>query len=362
MSKRVYNFNPGPAALPLAVLEKAQDELLNYQDSGMSVMEISHRSAEFEAIITQAEKMLLDLYGLADDYQALFLQGGASLQFAMIPYNFLPADQTAEYVITGSFAEKAWKEASRIGKTRIAASSKEENFTAIPATSSIQLGPNPAYLHITTNNTIYGTQWHDTPDSGTIPLMADMSSDILARPLEMKQFSLVYAGAQKNLGPSGVTVVILKKELLEKAVENLPAILSYRVHAESRSLYNTPPCFAIYMVKEILEWVNEQGGLEVIGTQNKDKAALLYKAIDDSGGFYQGHAVREDRSLMNVTFRLPDPDLEKAFLEAATSHGMTGLKGHRSVGGIRASIYNAMPLEGCQALAELMIDFAKSNG
>ena len=361
MSKRVYNFNPGPAVLPLEVLEKAQDELLNYQESGMSIMEISHRSGEFEDIITQAEKMLLDLYGLADDYQVLFLQGGASLQFAMIPYNFLPADQTAEYVLTGSFAEKAWKEASRIGKTRIAASAREENYTAIPALSSIQLGPNPAYLHITTNNTIYGTQWHDIPDSDTTPLLADMSSDILCRPLEMNKFSLVYAGAQKNLGPSGVTVVILKKELLETAREKLPAILSYRVHAESRSLYNTPPCFAIYMVKEVLEWVNKQGGLDVIGARNEEKAALLYKAVDDSGSFYQGHAVRDDRSLMNVTFRLPDQDLEKAFLETAASRGMTGLKGHRSVGGIRASIYNAMPLEGCQALAELMNDFAKSK-
>lgn len=362
MSNRVYNFNPGPAALPLEVLEKAQSELLNYQDSGMSVMEISHRSREFESIITDAEKLLLDLYGLSDEFRVLFLQGGASFQFAMIPYNFLHSGKTADYVITGSFAEKAWKEASRLGETHIAASSKNNNFQSIPAPGEIQTSTNPAYVHITTNNTIYGTQWHYTPDTGTVPLVADMSSDILSRSLDMKRFSLVYAGAQKNLGPSGVTVVVIKKDLLENAADSLPAILSYQVHAEAGSLYNTPPCFAVYMVKEILEWVKKQGGLPTTGARNEEKAALLYKAIDDSGGFYRGHAAREDRSIMNVTFRLPDETLEKAFLEEAASREMTGLKGHRSVGGIRASIYNAMSLQGCQALAELMKDFVKNKG
>ncbi len=359
MSKRVLNFNPGPAALPLAVLETARDELLDYQGTGMSVMEISHRSREFEAIAAEAEKLLLSLYGLGDDYQVLFLQGGASLQFAMLPYNFLSPGKNAAYVITGSFAEKAWQEASRIGETHIAASSKEGGFRSIPGEPSIQPGPNPAYLHITTNNTIYGTQWHYIPACGSIPLVADMSSDILAGPLKMQRFALVYAGAQKNLGPSGVTVVILKKSLLETAADNLPAILSYRVHAEAGSLYNTPPCFAIYIVKKVLEWIAGQGGLKVIGARNEEKASLLYRAIDESGGFYRGHALPGDRSIMNVTFRLPDEMLERAFLEEAASYRMVGLKGHRSVGGIRASIYNAMPVQGCQDLAEFMRDFMK---
>ncbi len=362
MSNRVYNFNPGPAALPLEVLEKAQSELLNYRGSGMSVMEISHRSQEFETIITEAENLMLELCGLSDQYQALFLQGGASFQFAMIPYNFLPPEKTADYIITGSFAEKAWKEAARLGTTHIAASSKEDGFQSIPTAQQIQPSSAPVYMHITTNNTIYGTQWHSIPETGTVPLIADMSSDILSRPLDMTRFSLVYAGAQKNLGPSGVTVVIIKKDLLEKVETTLPAILSYRVHAEANSLYNTPPSFAVYMVKEVLEWVKQQGGLDTVGTRNEEKAALLYKAIDNSGGFYRGHAVKKDRSIMNVTFRLPDETLEKAFLEEASSRKMTGLKGHRSVGGIRASIYNAMPLEGCQALAELMSDFVKNKG
>jgi len=362
VSNRVFNFNPGPAALPLEVLQNAQNELLNYQDSGMSVMEVSHRSREFEEIINQAEKLLLELCGLSDDYQVLFLQGGASFQFAMIPFNFLPRDKTADFVITGSFAEKAWKEASRIGQTHIAASSKDHNYSTIPTPEHIQPVTNPAYLHITTNNTIYGTQWNYIPDTGAVPLIADMSSDILSKPLDMEKFSLVYAGAQKNLGPSGVTVVIIKKELLEKAQEDLPAILSYKTHAETGSLYNTPPSFAVYMVKEVLEWVKNQGGLKAIGERNEAKSALLYKALDESGGFYRGHAVKEDRSIMNVTFRLPEENLEKAFLEEAVSRQMVGLKGHRSVGGIRASIYNAMPLEGCQALAELMTEFAQKNG
>ncbi len=362
MSNRVYNFNPGPAALPLEVLEKAQSELLNYRDSGMSVMEISHRSREFETIITEAENLMLDLYGLSDRYQVLFLQGGASFQFAMIPYNFLPPGKTADYVITGSFAEKAWKEASRLGTTHVAASSREDEFQSIPAAQQIKPSSDPAYIHITTNNTIYGTQWHYTPETGAVPLIADMSSDILSRPQDMTRFSLVYAGAQKNLGPSGVTVVIIRKDMLETVEETLPAILNYRVHAEANSLYNTPPCFAVYMVKEVLEWVKQQGGLGAVGARNEEKAALIYKAVDESGGFYCGHAVKEDRSIMNVTFRLPDEALEKDFLQEAASRKMTGLKGHRSVGGIRASIYNAMPLEGCQALAELMMDFVKNKG
>ena len=362
MSNRVYNFNPGPAALPLEVLEKAQSELLNYRDSGMSVMEISHRSREFETIITEAENLMLDLYGLSDRYQVLFLQGGASFQFAMIPYNFLSPGKTADYVITGSFAEKAWKEASRLGTTHVAASSREDGFQSIPAAQQIKPSSDPAYIHITTNNTIYGTQWHYTPETGAVPLIADMSSDILSRPQDMTRFSLVYAGAQKNLGPSGVTVVIIRKDMLETVEETLPAILNYRVHAEANSLYNTPPCFAVYMVKEVLEWVKQQGGLGAVGARNEEKAALIYKAVDESGGFYCGHAVKEDRSIMNATFRLPDEALEKDFLQEAASRKMTGLKGHRSVGGIRASIYNAMPLEGCQALAELMKDFVKSKG
>ena len=357
MVYRVYNFNPGPATLPLGVLRKVQEELLDYRGLGMSVMEMSHRSRDFEEIIGTAETLILELLGLSTDYQVLFLYGGASQQFSMLPLNLLPPDATADYVVTGSFASKALQEAEKLGKTHLAASTKDNNFRSIPRQQEIQLSRSPAYVHITTNNTIYGTQWKYIPDCGEVPLTADMSSDILSRELEMNKFSLIYAGAQKNLGPAGVTLVIIKKSLLEKSRDNLPAMFSYKTHAQARSLYNTPPTFSIYVLKLVLEWVREKGGLKTMEEHNKNKATLIYNILDGSEGFYRGHAVKEDRSTMNITFRLPDENLEKAFVEEAKKENLIGLKGHRSVGGIRASLYNALPLEGAETLAQFMKNF-----
>ncbi|MDO9535991.1 MAG: 3-phosphoserine/phosphohydroxythreonine transaminase [Bacillota bacterium] len=362
MVYRVFNFYPGPATLPLPVLEQAQKEFLDYRGSGMSVMETSHRSKEFEEIITSAESLMLELLDLSDDYRVLFLQGGASLQFAMLPLNYLPAGTAADYVLTGVFAEKAIQEAGRLGKTNISASSKDNKYRNIPLNEEIKLSESPAYVHITTNNTIYGTQWKYIPECGEFPLVADMSSDILSRKIDMSKFSLVYAGAQKNLGPSGVTTVIISKTMLQKAQDNLPMILSYKVHADADSLHNTPPTFSVYMLKLVLQWVKEQGGVQAMDIFNQKKADLIYEAIDNSGGFYKGHAVREDRSTMNITFRLPNEDHEKLFVEEAKKEGLIGLKGHRSVEGIRASVYNAMPLEGCETLSRFMTEFAKKKG
>ncbi len=362
MTYRIYNFNPGPATLPLPVLEQAQKELLNYRGTGMSILEISHRSKDFEKIVEAAENQLLELYQLSKDYRVLFLQGGASLQFAMVPMNFLSAQASADYIITGSFATKAYEEADRIAQVNIAASTKNNNYRNIPRQKEIKLSHSSAYVHLTSNNTIYGTQWKYIPDCGEIPLVADMSSDILSRALEMNKFSLVYAGAQKNLGPAGITTVIIKKEMLEKVSEALPAMLSYKIHAQANSLYNTPSTFAIYILELVLQWVKEKGGLQAVENINREKCGLIYRVIDESGGFYRGHAAQEDRSMMNVTFRLPNDDLEKRFVEKAVKEGLSGLKGHRSVGGIRASLYNAMPLEGCEALAQFMEEYLKRNG
>ncbi len=361
MVHRIYNFNPGPATLPLPVLEKAREELPVYRGTGMSIMEISHRSKEFTEVITSAEASFLELAGLKDDYQVLFLQGGASLQFMMIPYNFLPPGKTADYIVTGSFAEKALQEASRLGETHTAGSTKSTRHSSIPLRKELSFSPDPAYVHLTTNNTIYGTQWKYIPDCGSAPLLADMSSDILSRQIDLSKFSLFYAGAQKNLGPAGVTVVVLRKSLLKKIPNNICNILSYKIHADSGSLYNTPSCFSIYILKLVMEWLKAQGGIKTVEALNEAKAAKIYEAIDRSENFFQGHARKEDRSTMNITFRLSDEKLEKKFVEEAAREGMTGLKGHRSVGGIRASIYNAMPLEGCETLAHFMENFCLKN-
>ncbi|NLJ56079.1 MAG: 3-phosphoserine/phosphohydroxythreonine transaminase [Firmicutes bacterium] len=362
MTYRVYNFNPGPATLPLPVLEEAQAQLLNYREKGMSITEISHRSREFEEIIGAAETLLLELGGLSTAYQALFLQGGASQQFALVPLNFLPPEGAADYILTGSFAQKAYQEAQRLGTINVAATTKEHDYRRIPRPEELKFSSAPAYVHITTNNTIYGTQWKYIPDTGGVPLMADMSSDIFSGETDLNRFSLLYAGAQKNLGPAGVTVVILKKDLLEKVSPDIPAILSYKTHAEARSLYNTPPVFAIYLVYLVLQWLKKQGGLPAMGKLNARKAALIYQAIDQSGGFYRGHADAENRSNMNITFRLPNEELEKIFVAGAAQEGLVGLKGHRSVGGIRASLYNAMPLQGAETLAQYMTAFYRQNG
>ncbi|WP_078381549.1 3-phosphoserine/phosphohydroxythreonine transaminase [Sutcliffiella halmapala] len=354
--KKVYNFNAGPAALPKEVLQKAQSELLNYQETGLSVMELSHRSPHYEQIQHNATELLKKLMNIPENYEVLYMQGGASLQFSAVPLNFLPSDQTANYCLTGSWSEKALKEAKRVGNTHIAATSKEQNYTHIP--NSLNLSDNPAYLHITSNNTIFGTQWKSTPSiPSSIPLIADMSSDILSKQIRIEDYSLIYAGAQKNLGPSGVTVVIIKKDLLEQCSTNLPTMLNYQTYAKNNSLYNTPPTFSIYMLSLVLDWVEKQGGITKIEQINGEKANTLYHVIDSSNGFYHGPARKDSRSYMNVTFTLPTEELTTTFLQQAKEHGFVGLAGHRLIGGCRASIYNAVPIEDCKELAKFMEQF-----
>ncbi|HWK21478.1 MAG TPA: 3-phosphoserine/phosphohydroxythreonine transaminase [Ureibacillus sp.] len=360
-TKRAYNFNAGPSALPLEVLEKAQEELVNYNNSGMSIMEMSHRSKDYDAVHTDAIARLKSLYSIPENYEVLFLQGGASLQFTMIPMNFLGEGQTASYILTGSWSEKALKEAKLFGQVNEAASTKENAYRNIPGLSDIQFNDTDAYVHLTSNNTIYGTEWTKFPETGDVPLVADMSSDILSKPVDISKFGLIYAGAQKNLGPSGVTVVIIRKDLLEKANTKIPTMLKYTTHADSNSLYNTPPTFGIYMLGEVLKWVEEKGGLEAIAKNNEEKAKVIYDVIDQSNGFYRGHATPESRSLMNITFRVADEELEKQFLAEAKEAGFVGLNGHRSVGGCRASAYNAVPFEACKALADFMINFQNKH-
>lgn len=362
MSERIFNFNAGPAVLPLAVLVEAQSEFLNYNETGMSVMEISHRSKPYEEINLEAEANMKSLLGLGDDYRVLFLQGGASTQFAMVPMNFLASGRTADYIMTGVWSEKAQKEAALFGQTHVAASTADGNYKRIPSTSEIKLSENPVYVHLTSNNTIYGTQWQEFPDLGNVPVIADMSSDILSRPFDASKFTMIYAGAQKNLGPSGVTVVIIRKDFVSNAAKNIPTMLRYDIHEKNDSLYNTPPCFSVYMVNLILRWLKKNGGVDAMYKRNVEKAEILYDTIDQSQGFYLGHADKDSRSLMNVTFRLPSGELEKLFAEESAKAGMQGLKGHRLVGGLRASIYNAMPLDGCKALRDFMIEFQRQHG
>jgi phosphoserine aminotransferase len=359
--KRALNFNAGPAALPEAVLAKAEKEMMNYQNSGMGVMELSHRSNEFEDINERTKNLLRRLLNIPDDYEILFLQGGASLQFSMVPMNLLEEGESASYVLTGTWSEKAFKEAQKIGKAVIAASSKHDNYRSIPRISEIDIPAESSYLHITTNNTIYGTQWHSFPEGLPNPLVADMSSDILSRPLNLSSFGLIYAGAQKNLGPSGVTVVMIQKDLLKRSKPGLPSMLNYQVHADSKSLYNTPPTLSIYFLMLVLEWAEALGGVKQLELMSKQKSALLYDAIDRSDGFYTGHAEKGSRSQMNVTFTLENDDLTSAFLHEAEESGFTGLAGHRSVGGCRASIYNAVPLENVEKLADFMNSFRSRN-
>ena len=358
----VYNFNAGPAMLPPAVLERVQAELLDYAGRGMSIMEMSHRSKEFEAIDAGAEATFKRLVGVGDGYRVLFLQGGASSQFAMVPMNFLRPGGTVDFLMTGAWSEKAQEEAAALGKTHVAATTKATNYSRVPRADEIHLSDEPAFVHLTSNETIQGVQFRTFPDVGDRPLVCDASSDILSRPLDGPRFSLLYAGAQKNLGPSGVTVVMLRESWLAKANKNVPTMFRYSTHVKNNSLYNTPPAFGIYVLDLVLQWVEQSGGLAGMEDRNERKAALLYGAIDNSGGYYRGHAAADSRSRMNVTFRLPDEAKEKAFLAEATAVGMVGLAGHRSVGGLRASIYNAVPVEACQALASLMGDFAARHG
>ncbi|MBR7025827.1 MAG: 3-phosphoserine/phosphohydroxythreonine transaminase [Selenomonadaceae bacterium] len=359
--KRVYNFNPGPATLPLEVLQEAQAEFLDFDETGMSIIEISHRSKSYEKVHNQAKADILELMGLGDDYDVLFIQGGASLQFAMIPLNFASKEHRGSYVLSGTFSSNAYKEAEILGVGEVAASTKEENFRRVPRQDELKINPNAAYLHICNNNTIYGTEFHYVPETGNVPLFADMSSDMLSRPVDFKKFSLIYAGVQKNLGPAGVVIVVAKKKFLEKSSEFLPTMLRYETFYKKNSLYNTPPAFSIYMVGKVAAWIKNCGGLEEMQRRNSIKAKLLYDAIDNSDGFYRGHADKDSRSFMNVTFRLPNEDLEKKFVAEALEKNLCGVKGHRSVGGMRASIYNAMPIEGAEALANFMNQFKKIN-
>lgn len=362
MTKKVYNFNPGPAILPHEVLAQAQAELLDYNGTGISVLEMSHRAKEFEAINSEAEALLKELMGVGAGWRVLFMQGGASSQFATVPLNLLTEGRTADYIVTGVWGEKAVEEAEKIGKVHIAATTKDGGFRRVPQFDEIHLSDDPAYVHLTSNNTIYGTQWPTLPSFAGVPVVVDMSSDILSRPIKTDDFALIYGGAQKNIGPAGVTVVLIREELLDRAPKSLPTMLRYATHAKNDSLYNTPPTFAIYLLGLVLRWIKAQGGAEAIGARNERKAAIVYDVIDAYEGFYLGHAEKGSRSQMNITFRLPTPELEKQFVAETEAADMIGLKGHRSVGGIRASIYNAMDEAGCQILADFMHDFVRRNG
>jgi len=356
---RIYNFSAGPAILPLEVLQEAQTDLADYKGSGMSVMEMSHRGKEYDAIHAEAIANARELMGLGDDYAVLFLQGGASFQFAMIPMNFLEQGQVADYVSAGSWGAAAVKQARIVGNVNLAAECQKDIPTRMPAAAEMKWTPGAAYSHVTTNETISGTQLRDIPETGS-PLIADMSSDILSRPLDYAKFAMVYAGAQKNLGPSGLALVAIRKDLAAKGSITLPTMLKYQTHIDENSLYNTPPCFGIYMLGLTLRWMKRKG-LANLFQQNRDKAQMLYDVIDASG-YYRGTAVRESRSDMNVTFRLPTEEAEALFIKQASEAGMKQLKGHRSVGGIRASVYNAFPVAGVEALVSFMKDFEKRNG
>jgi phosphoserine aminotransferase len=358
----VHNFNAGPAVLPRAVLERAQAELLDYKGRGMSILEMSHRSKEYEAVNSSAEARFKALLGLGDGYRVLFMQGGASAQFALVALNFLAPGAVADYVLTGAWGEKAVEEARRVGQVNVIASTADDAYRRVPALDELRRSERPAYVHLTSNETIQGVQWPALPNVGDAPLVADMSSDILSRPFDAASFALIYAGAQKNIGPAGVTAVVISESFMAGARADLPAIFSYKTYAKNSSLYNTPPVFAVYMLDLVLAWIEAQGGLPAMAERNSAKAALVYGAIDRSGGFYRGHAEPASRSQMNVTFRLPEEALEKQFVAEAQAQGMVGLAGHRSVGGIRASIYNALEPASCAALAEFMDEFARRNG
>jgi phosphoserine aminotransferase len=362
MTERVFNFGAGPAVLPEPVLEEAQRDLLSLPGVGMSVLEISHRSKTFEEILGGCEADIRRLANIGTDYHVLFLQGGASLQFSMVPMNLLPSGGTAHYVVTGSWGKKAVKEAQKAGAVTVSAPTEAENFNRIPEDSELKIDPTAAYVHFTSNETIHGVEWTREPQTGGAPLVCDASSDIFSRPIDVRRYSLIYAGAQKNLGPSGVTLVIVRDELLARIPKNLPTMLDYSVQAKEKSLYNTPSVFGIYVMRLVMKWLLAEGGLEAIGRRNREKAKVLYDAIDSSGGFYRPHAQPGSRSNMNVTFRLPSEDLEKEFVAEAKGAKLDGLKGHRSVGGIRASIYNAFPMWGVEVLSDFMRDFRKRRG
>lgn len=358
--KRVYNFNPGPAALPLEVLQQAQAEMLDYKGTGMSVMEISHRSKEFEGLIQAAEADLRELLGIPANYKVMFLQGGATLQFAMLPMN-LRAGGSADYIVTGAWSKTAFKEAQKLGAARAAANTESAGFNTLPA--KLDLDPKAAYLHFTSNETIHGVEYFKEPQPPAgVPLVCDASSDFISHPLDVSKYALIYAGAQKNAGPAGVVVVIVRDDMLERTPANLPVMLDYKALAASGSLHNTPPCYAIYMTGLVLKWAKKIGGLAAIEKRNRAKADLVYRTIDESGGFYRGHAQPEARSMMNIPFRLPSEELEETFASESKQNDLIGLKGHRSVGGMRASLYNALDLKAAEELTRFMREFQKKHG
>ena len=362
MSDRIYNLSAGPAVLPEEVIRKSQDALWNLAGSGIGVMEHSHRGKEFSAVAERAEALCRELADIPADYDVLFLQGGASSQFFMVPMSFLSSDTTADYVMTGAWSQKAVSEAKRFGRVHVAATSVDKNFSYIPGAGELRWSERPVYAHFTSNNTIFGTEWatDPTPPSG-VPLVCDASSDIFSRPIDVRKYGLIYAGAQKNLGPSGVTVVIVRKDLVERATTSLPTMLQYRTHAKEKSMYNTPPTFGIFVMAEVFEWIKANGGLAAMAERNRAKAAVIYDYLDHST-FFNGTARADSRSLMNICFRAPSEQLEEKFLAEAKKRKLSGLKGHRSVGGMRASVYNAFPKAGCEALVGLMAEFEKANG
>jgi len=363
MTERVFNFSPGPATLPLPVLQEVQQNLLALPGVGASVLEISHRSKTFEEMIAQAEANIRALLSLPEEYHVLFLQGGASLQFSQVPMSFLRGTgRSADYIVTGSWAKRALAEAQREGAVRIVWDGKADNYSRVPKHGEYEIDPSAAYVHFTSNETIQGVQFPAEPETGDVPLVCDASSDFLSRPIDVKRYGLIYAGAQKNVGPAGVTIVIIRQDMLEQVPDDLPTMLNYTVHVEHRSLYNTPPVFAVYVVMLVTRWLLENiGGLEQMHAINQQKAQLLYEAIDRSEGFYRGHAQPDSRSLMNATWRLPSEELEVQFVKEAKEAGLHELKGHRSVGGIRASMYNAMPIEGVRTLVEFMEHFRQKH-
>ena len=358
---RVYNFSAGPSMLPQAVLEKAAAEMLDYEGSGQSVMEMSHRSKVYQSIIDKTEALLREIMNIPENYKVLFLQGGASSQFAMVPMNLMTGSGKADYVITGQWAKKAYKEAARYGNVNVVASSEDKTFSYIPKLDKATFTPDADYFHICMNNTIYGTVYHDLPDTGDVPLVADISSCVLSRPIDVSKFGVLYAGAQKNMAPSGVTVVIIREDLIGKAMDITPTMFNYQTHADAGSMFNTPPCYTIYVMKLVLEWIQEEiGGLDKMQELNEKKAKLLYDFLDNSK-LFKGTVVPEDRSLMNVPFVTGNEELDAKFVKESTAAGFVNLKGHRSVGGMRASIYNAMPLEGVEKLVAFMQKFEEEN-
>lgn len=357
--ENICNFNAGPAAMPKEVLKKAQREFLNFNNTGLSILELSHRSTEYEKMQEKIELTLRELLHIPNNYKILFIQGGASLQFSMIPLNFLHKDQIAYYILTGAWSKKAKKEADKLGNTSVIYDGASTNYRSIPSLNNFNK-EDASYIHLTSNNTIYGTQWQSFPDSGSVPLMADMSSDLLSRTVPIERFSLIYAGAQKNIGPAGVTLVIIKNDLLQ-SIPDIPSMLNYNTYAMNNSRYNTPPVFSIYMISLVLDWLKELGGISEMEKQNEQKAKIIYNTIDNSNQFYKPHADVSCRSKMNITFTLPTGELTALFLNEAKEKGFIGLNGHRSIGGCRVSLYNAVTEESCQKLTDFMVNFQKIN-